>query len=189
MGEPGRGVRTIIDMVAHTRLIACHAGLMHFATAQAINHARHRKTFGKRLIEHDSWPTCLLSWLLEEAALALGFRLAHAYENSANDERGGPGSSRDGGRKILGLQTGPSVAYEAMECLAEMDMSKSPMARLYREAPLNSIWEGSGNVICLDVLRAMVREPGAVEALRSELNSVRGHDAHYDAFVGQVESA
>ena len=194
VGDPGRGVRTIIDMVAHTRLdcVVASAGLMHFAVAQAVNHARHRKTFGKRLVEHRLMTNVLADLALEsEAALVLGMRLAHAYENSGEDEAEGAFARiATAIGKYWVCKRVPAVAYEAMECFGGNGyVEDSPMARLYREAPLNSIWEGSGNVICLDVLRAMVREPGAIDALRKELRAGHGYDSHYDQFVGQVESA
>ena len=194
VGDPGRGVRTIIDMVAHTRLdcVVSSAGMMHFAAAQAIHHARHRMTFGKRLIEHELMGCVLADLSLEaEAAMALGLRLAQTYERARED------SSQAAFARIATAvgkywvcKRLPAVAYEAMECFGGNGyVEDGPMGRLYREAPLNSIWEGSGNVICLDVLRAIGREPETVEVLRAELARTAGCHRLYDEFLVHIEKA
>ncbi len=188
VGEPGRGVRTIIDMVAHTRLdcINGSAALIRHGVAQAVHHAQHRSAFKKRLIEHPLMQNVLADLALEsEAALALAMRMARAYEDGRADEEAAA-LARIGtaiGKYWVCKRT-PAAVYEAMECHGGNGyVEEHPMARLYREAPLNSIWEGSGNVICLDVLRAMAREPATLPALTAELNAARGIDRRYDTWV------
>jgi putative acyl-CoA dehydrogenase len=193
IGEEGRGVRTIIEMVHHTRLdcVGGSAGIMRQAVAQAIHHASHRAAFGKRLADQPLMQNVLADLALEtEAATALMVRLARAYDE-------GPGS--DDARAFARLATAvskfwvckraPHLTYEAMECLGGNGYAEeSSMPRLYREAPVNAIWEGSGNVICLDVLRAIAREPESLPALLSELNQARGANAAYDASLAKLET-
>ncbi len=189
VGEPGRGVRTIIEMVGHTRLdctIGSAAG-MRMAVAQAIHHARHRAAFGKDLVDQPLMRNVLADLALEsEAATALAMRLARAYDEG------------DTALKRLGTavakyhvcKRSPGVAFEALECLGGNGyVEESGMPRLYREAPLNSVWEGSGNVNALDVLRTLVKEPGAFDVFHAELSSALGADARYDAFAGRLQGA
>lgn len=194
VGEPGRGVRTIIDMVAHTRLdcINGSAALIRHGAAQAVHHAQHRSAFKKRLIEHPLMQNVLADLALEsEAALALAMRMARAYEEGRDDEEAAA-LARIGtaiGKYWVCKRT-PAAVYEAMECHGGNGyVEEHPVARLYREAPLNSIWEGSGNVICLDVLRAMVREPATLPALTTELNAARGLDRRYDGWLDSTLGA
>jgi putative acyl-CoA dehydrogenase len=192
VGEAGRGVRTIIEMVQHTRIdcVVASSGLMRQTLSQAIHHSDHRQTFGKRLLEQPLMQNVLADIALEiEAATAMSFRLVRAFQE-------GPTNAAEAAFARIGTAVGkyyickraPQVAYEAMECLGGNGyVEEHVMARLYRQAPLNSIWEGSGNVICLDVLRAMGREPEAMQALRAELVAATGHDARYDAFLQELE--
>ncbi len=195
VGEEGRGVRTIIEMVHHTRLdcIVAPAAMMRQAVANACWHAAHRSAFGKVLIEQPLMRGVLADLALEsEAATALAMRVARSFDES-NDA----GPVGEQARLFSRLATPvtkywlnkrlPELAYEAMECHGGAGyVEEGVMARVFRQSPLNSIWEGSGNVICLDVLRAMAREPGSVEALMAELKAATGSDRRYDTFVGAL---
>ncbi len=192
VGEDGRGVRTIIDMVHHTRLdcVAGSTGLIRQAVAQATWHAAHRSAFGRRLVEQPLMANVLADLALEsEASTALMLRLARAYDEAPADE-----AQRAFARiatavaKYWVCKRAPHLIYEAMECLGGNGyVEESLLPRLYREAPVNAIWEGSGNVICLDVLRAMVREPDALPALLAELREARGGDRRLDAWTDALE--
>jgi putative acyl-CoA dehydrogenase len=184
VGDPGRGVPTIIEMVAHTRLdcvIGSAAG-MRWAVANATWHAAHRSAFGKTLIDQPLMQNVLADLAVEsEAATALAMRLARAYDEE------------DTAFKRLATAVGkywvckrfPGLAFEAMECLGGNGyVEDSGMPRLYREAPVNSIWEGSGNVNALDVLRALAKQPAALDAFFAEVDLAAGADARLDAFVG-----
>ena len=183
VGEPGRGVRTIIEMVGHTRLdctIGSSAG-MRMAVAQAIWHCQHRSAFGRLLVDQPVMQNVLADLALEsEAATALSMRLARAYdEGDTALKRLGTAIS-----KYYVCKRQVALVGEALECLGGNGyVEESGLPRLYREAPLNSVWEGSGNVNALDVLRALGREPGLAEAFFAELSRARGLDARYDAFV------
>jgi putative acyl-CoA dehydrogenase len=182
LGPEGRGVATIIDMVQHTRLDCTigSAALMRQALVQAIHHAAHRKAFGRLLIDQPIMQNVLADLSLDsEAATVLMMRLARAFEKE-------PGLARLGTAvaKYWVCKRAPFVVSEALECLGGNGfIEECVMPRLYREAPVNSIWEGSGNVICLDILRAMQREPVAMEALVSEIQMSRGANAHFDTFI------
>jgi len=179
VGEEGRGIATLIGMAHLTRfdIVVASAGMMRAALNQALHHALHRQAFGRRLVEQPLMQNVLADLALEaEAATLLALRLARAFDSSGSDERE---------RLLVRLTTPiakywlckrlPSVAVEAMECLGGNGyVEETPLARLYREAPLNGIWEGSGNVICLDVLRSIQREPESIEALVGEIG--RGGD-------------
>lgn len=180
-------------MVHHTRLdcVGGSAGLMRQATAQAVHHARHRRAFGERLCEQPLMRNVLADLAIEsEAATALLLRLARAYDELPAD---------DGARAFARIATAlgkywvckrtPHMVYEAMECLGGAGyVEESVMPRLYREAPVNAIWEGSGNVICLDVLRAAGREPDALPALLGEIRLARGGDRRLDAAVDALDA-
>jgi putative acyl-CoA dehydrogenase len=174
IGEEGRGIATLIEMAHLTRfdiVVAC-AGMMRAALNQALHHAAHREAFGRRLAEHALMQNVLADMALEsEAATLLALRLARTFDRAAGDERE---------RSLMRLMTPiakywlckrlPPLVTEAMECLGGNGyVEEAPLACLYREAPLHGIWEGSGNVICLDVLRSIEREPGGVEALIEEI--------------------
>jgi putative acyl-CoA dehydrogenase len=172
VGEEGRGIPTIIEMGNYTRLDCCigSSALMRQAVAQAVHHARHRTAFQKKLIDQPLMTNVLADLAIEaEAALTLTMRLARAYDE--NDEAAQllrrvvtPAA------KFWICKRTPFVTYEAMEVLGGSGyIEESIMPRLYREAPVNSIWEGSGNVMCLDVLRAMGRATNIADVLRSEL--------------------
>jgi putative acyl-CoA dehydrogenase len=192
IGEEGRGVRTIIEMVHHTRLdcVGGSAGIMRQAVAQAIHHASHRSAFGKRLADQPLMQNVLADLALEtEAATALMVRLARAYdEGHASDDARAFARLATAVSKFWVCKRAPHLTYEAMECLGGNGYAEeSSMPRLYREAPVNAIWEGSGNVICLDVLRAIAREPESLPALLGELHQARGQNAAYDAGLAGLE--
>src|SRR5438270_11005445 len=192
VGEEGRGVQTIIEMVNHTRLdcAIAAAALMRQALVQAVHHARHRKTFGKLLIEQPLMRNVLADLALEsEAATVLMVRLAASFDRRETDDR-----ERAFCRVATAIakywlcKRSPAHVSEALECLGgNGHVEESLMPRLYREAPPYSIWEGSGNVICLDVLRALAKEPAAGEALIQELKSTAGADKRLDAYVAKLE--
>ena len=174
VGEEGRGIPTIIEMGNYTRLDCAigSSGLMRQALAQAVHHARHRTVFQKKLIDQPLMENVLADLALEsEAAAALTFRLARAYDE---DDEASLVIRRvvTPAAKFWICKRTPYVTYEAMEVLGGSGyIEESIMPRLYREAPVNSIWEGSGNVMCLDVLRAIGRTPGAAEVLAKELDA------------------
>ena len=184
VGAEGRGIQTIIEMVNFTRLdcITGTAATMRAGLAQAIHHATYRRAFGTTLRDAPAMRNVLADLALEsEAATMLFLRLARACD-SASDER-------EAALKRIGTalgkywvcKRGPAFAAEALECLGGNGyVEEGVMPRLYREMPVNSIWEGSGNVNALDVLRALRKEPAAVDALFSEIGSVRGSDARLD---------
>lgn len=185
VGEEGRGIRTIIDMVQHNRFYcaASSAGQMRQAVVQALHHTRHRRAFQRRLIDQPLMRNVLADLALEaEAALALTLRLGRAIDQAADDPMAAA-FARIGTAiaKYWVCKRAPGVVGEALECLGGPGyVEESGMPRLYREAPLNGIWEGSGNVICLDVLRAMGREENAVAAILAELEAARGGHAALD---------
>jgi putative acyl-CoA dehydrogenase len=192
VGEEGRGVPTIIEMVAHTRLdcMAGSAALMRQALTQAIHHCAHRSAFGRSLIDQPLMQNVLADLALEsEAALALMLRVARAFDESARDEQAARFARiATGVGKYWICKRTPVMVNEAQECLGGAGyVEEHILPRLYREAPLNSIWEGSGNIQCLDVLRAMSRELGAVEAYLAELEPARGAHALFDAALADLE--
>ncbi|MAG99019.1 MAG: DNA alkylation response protein [Rhodospirillaceae bacterium] len=186
VGEEGRGVRTIIDMVQGTRFYCCFSSsaLMRQGLVQALHHTRHRVAFQKRLVQQPLMQNVLADLAIEaEAALALTLRLARAMDERADDE-GAAALARIGTAlgKYWICKRAPGHVFEALECHGGPGyVEESIMPRLYREAPVNSIWEGSGNVMCLDVLRAMLREEAAVPAVLAELEAARGGNAALDA--------
>jgi len=192
VGPDGRGVRTILEMVQHTRLdcVSASAGLLRQAVAQALHHAAHRAAFGRRLVDQPLMRNVLADLALEsEAATALALRLARAFDAAPHDP-----AERAFARlatavaKFHVCKRAPAAIGEAMECLGGGGyVEESVLPRLYREAPVNAIWEGSGNVICLDVLRALSREPECLPALRAELHAARGGDRRLDAFAAALE--
>ena len=192
VGEEGRGVSTIIDMVQHTRLdcVIGSASLMRQALVQAIHHTRHRKAFGRLLVDQPLMQNVLADLALEsEAATMLMMRLARAFD-ARQEDAGERGFARlaTAAAKYWVSKRGPSQVNEALECLGGNGfVEESILPRLYREAPLNSIWEGSGNVICLDILRAMNKEPEAVESVLDEIRLARGSDRRFDAFTKILE--
>src|SRR5919201_1245867 len=188
VGEEGRGVATIIEMVNHTRLdcVIGSAGGMRDAVAQATHHAAHRSVFGRRLLDQPLMRNVLADLCLEsEAATAAMLRLARAFDNPEGDEREELFKRlATGVIKYWSCKRAPAVAGGALERLGgNGDVEESGMPRLYREMPLNSIWEGSGNVQCLDVLRALAKSPATFEAFFAELDEAAGADSRLDAYV------
>ncbi|GJL94213.1 MAG: acyl-CoA dehydrogenase [Hyphococcus sp.] len=192
IGEEGRGVRTIIEMVHHTRLdcVVGSAGGMRAAVAQALWHCAHRSAFQKKLIDQPAMASVLADLALEtEAATALAFRLAGAFDKAKNDEREAAFMRLATPiAKYWICKRQPGVVYEALECHGGAGfIEEGPMARLYRGAPLNAIWEGSGNVIALDILRAISREPASLEAVRDEINKARGVNKYFGQHVTRLD--
>jgi len=174
VGEEGRGVRTIVEMVVHTRLdcVLGTAGAMRQAVEQATHHAAHRSAFGALLADQPLMQNVLADLSVEsEAATVTAMRLARAYDRRATDEREAAFARvATAIAKYWVCKRGPGHAAEALECLGGNGyVEESGLPRLYRQQPLQSIWEGSGNVVCLDVLRALQREPESLEALRDEI--------------------
>ena len=184
LGDEGEGVRTIIEMVHHTRLdtAMAPAGLMRAALAEATHWCTHRTAFQRKLVDQPLMRVVLADLALDvEAALALGMRVARAFDGGTPDDRGFARVAV-ALAKFLNNKRCPGVIYECMECLGGMGYTDAtPLPMLYRAAPLNSIWEGSGNVICLDVLRTLGRDPASVDALHRELDDARGANGLYDA--------
>jgi len=194
VGEEGRGIPTILEMVNCTRLdcAVASAGLMRAAVVQAVHHAQHRKVFGKRLIEQPLMQNVLADLIVEsQASTLLAMRLASAFDGRRFSEQE---------RSFARIATAISKYYickrasahvgEALECLGGNGyVEESGMPRLYREAPLCSIWEGSGNVICLDVLRALAKEPGTLEAVIREIRIAARADARWNAVTTDLEAS
>ncbi len=188
VGEEGEGVRTIIGMVQGTRLdcLVGSAGLMRAALANAIDHCRQRRAFGRELAAQPAMARVLADLALEqEAALALAFRVARAFDRAAASEREAAlARILTPIAKYWVCKRAPAFAAEALECLGGNGyVEESPMPRLFRQSPLNGIWEGSGNVIALDTLRAIERHPAALGALFAELDEARGFDDRLDRKV------
>ncbi len=170
VGREGKGIQTIIEMVTYTRLdcAVSSAGLMRQALAQAMHHARHRTVFQKKLIDQPLMRRVLADMALDhEAAVVLVFRLAESFDKAAGDDaEAAYARIMTPATKYWVCKALPGLAYEAMECLGGNGyVEEAPLARLYREAPINAIWEGSGNVMCLDVARAAGKEPEALARL------------------------
>src|SRR5450631_328700 len=189
LGDEGRGIRTILDMVAATRLdcVLGSSATMRQALVRAVHHCRYRRTLGSPLVAQPLMRNVLMDLALEsEAATTLGLRLAAAVDD------GDTAFSRLAvavGKYWVCKRTAPMVA-ETLECLGGNGLvEENGLARLYREAPVNSIWEGSGNVVALDVLRALTREPAAAAAFAAELDLARGADARLDAAITRAVSA
>jgi putative acyl-CoA dehydrogenase len=189
LGEEGRGVATIIEMVTHTRLdcIVGSASSMRRGVAEAVHHARHRSAFGALLAEQPLMRNVLADLAIEsEAATASALRLARAYDEDDKPLR------RFGTAvmKYWVCKRATPHAAEALECLGGNGyVEESPMPQLLRDAPLNGIWEGSGNVISLDVLRALAREPEGLPAFLAECERGRGADARLDAHLDALPAS
>jgi putative acyl-CoA dehydrogenase len=190
VGEPGRGVRTIIEMVARTRLdcVLGSAAGMRQAVAEATWHARHRSAFGRVLVDQPAMANVLADLALEsEAATVTAIRLARAYDLDASEEEQAFRRLATPVAKYWICKRGPQHAYEALECLGGNGYTEEyPLAMRYREQPVMAVWEGSGNVIALDMLRAMRREPESVAAFRAELERASGHHPILDAHLNRV---
>jgi putative acyl-CoA dehydrogenase len=191
VGEEGHGVRTIIEMVNHTRLdcVLGATATQRHGLAQALHHTAHRQAFGRTLVDQPLMANVLADLAVEaEAATVTALRLARAYDTAADDEH----------ERLLKRLATPVVKYwackrspvhaaEALECLGGNGfVEASGLPRIFRQSPLNGIWEGSGNVICLDVLRAMGRSPESVDAFLAEVKTAAG-DARLDAAVTRIE--
>jgi putative acyl-CoA dehydrogenase len=191
VGEEGRGVRTIIDMVNHTRLdcVIGSAALMRQAVAQAAHHTAHRSAFGRLLSEQPLMVNVLADLAVEsEATTLLMMRLAGAFDRVSDPEQAAFKRLALAVAKYWTCKRAIAVVAEALECHGGNGyVEESIMPRLYREAPLNSIWEGSGNVNALDVLRAMAREPEAVTAFVNEVEEARGSDPRLDDAVDELK--
>ncbi|MGO9488192.1 MAG: acyl-CoA dehydrogenase family protein [Solirubrobacteraceae bacterium] len=199
VGEPGRGVPTIIEMVGHTRLdcvIGSAAG-MRVGVVNALHHTAHRSAFGKLLIDQPLMRNVLADLCVEsEASTALAMRLARAYDEAHEDADVRKDDSDAQLLKRLATAVGkywtckraPNHAFESLECLGGAGyVEESGMPRLYREAPLASIWEGSGNVMSLDVLRALTRSPRSLEVFLAELELAKGGDERLDRRVADLK--
>ena len=186
IGEPGRGVPTIIEMVNHTRLdcVVGSAAGMRWAVSLATHHAAYRSAFGKLLIDQPLMGNVLADLCVEsEAATLSAMRLARAYDEGDHSFK----RIATAALKYWVCKRTPPHAAEALEVLGGNGyVEESGMPRLYREAPLNSVWEGSGNVMCLDVLRALLKEPEAAPALFAELEESAGADPRLDAHVEKL---
>jgi putative acyl-CoA dehydrogenase len=192
VGAEGRGIPTLIEMAHLTRfdIVVAQAGMMRAALVEAVHHARHRSAFGRVLAAQPLMQNVLADLALEwEAATLTAFRLAHAFDAMS-------GSAHE--RLVTRIVTPVAkywlckrivpMATEALECLGGSGyVEEGPLARLYREAPLNGIWEGSGNVICLDVLRAVKKEPAALDALLSEVGEAAHAEPRLARFLEDVK--
>jgi putative acyl-CoA dehydrogenase len=191
VGDPGHGVQTILQMVSLTRQDCCigSASIMRQALVRAVHHARHRRAFGKLLVDQPLMRNVLADLALEsEAATALAFRVARSVDASPRDAR-----ERALARIVTAIgkywicKRCPPFVAEALECLGGNGYVEDfDVARLFRQSPLNSIWEGSGNIQCLDVLRALGKQPETREALFAELDVVRGGNRALDAEVASL---
>jgi putative acyl-CoA dehydrogenase len=191
VGEEGRGVRTIIEMVNHTRLdcVIGSASLMRQAVAQATHHTAHRSAFGKLLSEQPLMANVLADLAIEsEATTILMMRLAGAFDRAADPSEAHFRRIGVAIGKYWTCKRAIAVVAEALECHGGNGyVEESILPRLYREAPLNSIWEGSGNVNALDVLRAMQREPESVTAYFAEVETARAADARLDRAIDELK--
>jgi putative acyl-CoA dehydrogenase len=190
VGEEGRGVKTIIEMVARTRLdcvFGSTAG-MRQAVAEAAWHVRHREAFGRLLIDQPAMTAVIADLSLEsEAATATALRLARAHDDDANSSEIAFRRLATAVSKYWICKRGPEHAYEALECLGGNGYTEAfPLARRYREQPVMAVWEGSGNVIALDVLRALTREPHSYEAFDAEVGLAAGASLAFDAHLAET---
>jgi len=181
IGDEGRGVPTILEMVNLTRLDCSlgTTGLLRQALSQALHHTRHRATFGRRLVEHALMKNVLADLALEaEAATALALWLAHLFDAGTDPHAAALRRVFTPAAKYWLCKRAAGFCQEAMEVLGGNGyVEESVMPRLYREAPVNSIWEGSGNIMCLDVLRALRREPGTADELAAEIDKMGNGDS------------
>jgi putative acyl-CoA dehydrogenase len=185
VGEEGRGVSAIIEMVTQTRLdcAIASAGLMRFALASAIHHCRHRTVFQRKLADQPLMAEVLADMALDvEAATALTFRLARAFDRAEDARANAWRRLMTPVTKYWVCKIAPFLAYEAMECLGGNGyVEEGHAARIYREVPVNAIWEGSGNVMALDVLRVLQREPDVAAVALEDLATSIGDDPHLKA--------
>ncbi|NIA69535.1 isovaleryl-CoA dehydrogenase [Pelagibius litoralis] len=193
IGEEGRGIAGIIDMVTMTRLdcAVASAGQMRLALAQAVHHCRHRRVFQKHLVDQPLMTQVLADMALDvEAATALAFRLARAFDGAGDDE------GEAAWRRLMTPVTkywickmAPALGYEAMECLGGNGYVEEGLAaRLYRELPLNAIWEGSGNVMCLDALRVVGQDAATLDSVIGALDEAAGDDPPIKASLREIRA-
>lgn len=192
IGDEGRGVPTIIEMVNHTRLdcIIGSAALMRQSLLQAMHHCHHRSAFGKLLSEQPLMVNVLADLVLEsEAATRLMMRVASSYDKAETSTKEAQFKRIVSAiAKYWVCKRAPMAVAEALECFGGNGyVEEGPMPRLFRESPLLGIWEGSGNVICLDVLRAVSTNPNTLDAVVDELDSALGRNRRYDMFVASVK--
>ena len=187
VGEEGRGVRTIIEMVSRTRLDCVYGSTagMRQSVAEALWHVRHRAAFGALLVDQPAMTAVVADLALEsEAATATALRLARAHDDDASDQERAFRRLATAVAKYWICKRGPEHAYEALECLGGNGYAESfPLARRYREQPVMALWEGSGNVIALDVLRALAREPESADAFEAEVSLAAGEHRLLDAHL------
>ncbi len=192
LGEVGRGIATILEMGTYTRLdcVIGTSGMMRQAVVQAMHHVRHRKAFGALLIDQPLMQSVLADMAIEsEAAMATAMRLARAFDSDAEGEIA-LRRALTSAAKFWICKRGCELAAEAMEVLGGNGYTEEmPLARIAREMPVNSIWEGSGNIMCLDVLRAFGKAGPAREAVLHELEQARGRDRHFDAAFDRFAAA
>ncbi|HEU4462350.1 MAG TPA: acyl-CoA dehydrogenase family protein, partial [Solirubrobacterales bacterium] len=192
VGEEGAGVRTIIEMVNHTRLDCVLGGAtgMRAGVAQAIHHATHRSVFGRELVEQPLMRNVLADLAVESEAATIGaLRLARAYDEAIAGDEDAAQLKRVANAvlKYWICKRAVMHAGEALECLGGNGyVEESGLPRLFRESPLNSIWEGSGNVQCLDVLRAMVKSPASLEAFFAEVEEGAVAEPRLQAFAADL---
>jgi putative acyl-CoA dehydrogenase len=192
VGEEGRGIPTVLEMGNYTRLDCAigTAGLMRAALSQALHHASHRAAFGKRLMDQPLMKNVLADMALEsEAATALVMRLARAFDHQDQEDESLMRRVLTPIAKFWVCKRGPALGAEAMEVLGGNGyIEEAPLARIYRQMPLNSIWEGSGNIMCLDVLRVLGKHPRVLELLAAEVAPARGKNTAFDRFVGALSA-
>lgn len=192
VGEEGRGVRTIIDMVTRTRLDSMLGSLagMRQGVAEAAWHVRHRAAFGRTLIDQPAMTAVVADLQLEvEAGTAVAMRLARAYDDDASGQDAAFRRLATAVMKYWVCKRAPAHAAEALECLGGNGITTDwPLEMRYREQPVMAIWEGSGNVIALDVLRAIAREPESVEAFDAEVSAASGEDPRFDAHLRRTRA-
>lgn len=192
IGEEGRGVPAIIEMVTGTRLdcAVASAGMMRLTLANAIHHCRHRSVFQKKLVDQPLMQQVLADLALDvEAATALSFRLCRSFDRASDAHAAAWRRLMTPVTKYWVCKLGPAFAYEAMECLGGNGYVEEGMAaRIYRELPLNAIWEGAGNVMALDLLRVLQREPETLEIVMDDLSAAVGGDAHLKAHLARIHA-
>lgn len=191
IGEEGRGVPAIIEMVTGTRLDCAigSAGLMRLALANAIHHSRNRTVFQRKLVDQPLMQQVLADLALDvEAATALAFRLSRSFDRASDPHAAAWRRLMTPVTKYWVCKLGPAIAYEAMECMGGNGYVEEGLAaRLYRELPLNAIWEGSGNVMALDLLRVLQREPETLEIVIEDLGTAAGDDLHLKAHLERIQ--
>ena len=192
IGEEGRGVPAIIEMVTGTRLDCAigSAGLMRLVLANAIHHCQHRTVFQRKLVDQPLMQQVLADLALDvEAATALSFRLSRSFDRASDPHAAAWRRLMTPVTKYWVCKLGPAVAYEAMECMGGNGYVEEGLAaRLYRELPLNAIWEGSGNVMALDLLRVLQREPETLEIVMDDLGAAVGSDPHLKTHLERIQT-